>query len=142
MRVCQPPRKRYSGGKPLGVWCPVKGYERQRGVYTRRLKTVVGSLVVVMVVTVLMYTPATHTAFTYTTAQLSGEVAGDGDSDGMQTEPSCTPSNHLFFLKTHKCASSTVQNILFRYGYSRNLTFALPRSGNYLGHPKYFKVGH
>ena len=34
---------------------------------------------------------------------------------------------NIAFLKVHKAASSTVQNILFRYGLYRNLTFVLPR---------------
>ncbi|XP_078140354.1 galactose-3-O-sulfotransferase 2 [Centroberyx gerrardi] len=39
---------------------------------------------------------------------------------------SCQPKDHIVFLKTHKTASSTILNILYRYGDSRNLTFALP----------------
>ncbi|XP_029965178.1 galactose-3-O-sulfotransferase 2-like [Salarias fasciatus] len=42
------------------------------------------------------------------------------------TKPSCSPKSHVVFLKTHKTASSTILNILYRYGDSRNLTFALP----------------
>ncbi|KAK2847592.1 hypothetical protein Q5P01_010591 [Channa striata] len=38
----------------------------------------------------------------------------------------CQPKSHIVFLKTHKTASSTILNILYRYGESRNLTFALP----------------
>lgn len=38
----------------------------------------------------------------------------------------CQPKSHIYFLKTHKTASSTILNILYRYGESRNLTFALP----------------
>ncbi|XP_071394075.1 galactosylceramide sulfotransferase-like [Centroberyx affinis] len=41
---------------------------------------------------------------------------------------SCQPKDHIVFLKTHKTASSTILNILYRYGDSRNLTFALPLS--------------
>ncbi|KAM4040182.1 galactose-3-O-sulfotransferase 2-like [Anomaloglossus baeobatrachus] len=41
-------------------------------------------------------------------------------------ERSCQPHTHIFFLKTHKTASSTIMNILFRFGESHNLTFALP----------------
>ncbi|XP_077360869.1 galactose-3-O-sulfotransferase 2-like [Festucalex cinctus] len=41
-------------------------------------------------------------------------------------ERKCLPKWHIVFLKTHKTASSTILNILFRYGESRNLTFALP----------------
>ncbi|XP_065288650.2 galactosylceramide sulfotransferase-like isoform X2 [Dermacentor albipictus] len=50
---------------------------------------------------------------------------------------SCTPRHTVFFLKTHKCASSTVQNLLVRYGERHGLTFALPPSGVYLGHPDF-----
>ncbi|KAL4647123.1 hypothetical protein GN956_G7791 [Arapaima gigas] len=39
----------------------------------------------------------------------------------------CRPKNHIMFLKTHKTASSTILNILYRYGDRMNLTFALPR---------------
>ncbi|KAK3100402.1 hypothetical protein FSP39_019315 [Pinctada imbricata] len=37
------------------------------------------------------------------------------------------PKTNIAFLKVHKAASSTVQNILFRFGLRRNLTFVLPR---------------
>ncbi|XP_042911638.1 galactosylceramide sulfotransferase [Parasteatoda tepidariorum] len=47
----------------------------------------------------------------------------------------CHPKTNIVFLKTHKCAGSSIQNILMRYGYTNNLNFVLPRSGNYLGHP-------
>lgn len=36
------------------------------------------------------------------------------------------------FLKTHKCASSSVQNILLRWGVKHGLNFVLPAEGNYL----------
>lgn len=38
----------------------------------------------------------------------------------------CTPRKNVVFLKTHKCASSSVQNILLRYANQRNLTVVLP----------------
>lgn len=38
----------------------------------------------------------------------------------------CQPKTHIMFLKTHKTASSTIANILYRYGDAQNLTFALP----------------
>uniref|UniRef100_A0A8C5MM33 Galactose-3-O-sulfotransferase 2 n=1 Tax=Leptobrachium leishanense TaxID=445787 RepID=A0A8C5MM33_9ANUR len=53
-------------------------------------------------------------------------------------ERSCQPKTHIFFLKTHKTGSSTIINILFRYGDSRNMTFALPRISNSFFYPKYF----
>lgn len=51
---------------------------------------------------------------------------------------SCTPVTDIFFLKTHKCASSSIQNILMRFGDKRNLTFVLPTDTNYIGHPEKF----
>jgi len=44
------------------------------------------------------------------------------------TPPSCKPVNNILFLKTHKTGSSTVTNILNRYGDTRNLIFAVPAS--------------
>ncbi|KAH0626009.1 hypothetical protein JD844_000706 [Phrynosoma platyrhinos] len=38
----------------------------------------------------------------------------------------CQPRQHLVFLKTHKTGSSTIVNILHRYGDARGLRFALP----------------
>lgn len=37
------------------------------------------------------------------------------------------PKQNVFFLKTHKTGSTTVQNLLLRYGEANNLTFALPK---------------
>ncbi|GFY62066.1 galactosylceramide sulfotransferase [Trichonephila inaurata madagascariensis] len=51
---------------------------------------------------------------------------------------SCTPRKNIVFLKTHKCASSSIQNIFNRYGYRRGLTFVLPAKGSYIGHPEPF----
>jgi len=41
-------------------------------------------------------------------------------------------------MKTHKCASTTVQNILMRYGLEQDLNFVLPLTGHYLGKTKSF----
>ena len=38
----------------------------------------------------------------------------------------CKPEQRLAFAKTHKTGSTTLQNIILRYGYLRDLTFALP----------------
>uniref|UniRef100_A0A8D3CUW0 Galactose-3-O-sulfotransferase 2 n=1 Tax=Scophthalmus maximus TaxID=52904 RepID=A0A8D3CUW0_SCOMX len=46
--------------------------------------------------------------------------------NNVHTKVTCQPKSHIVFLKTHKTASSTILNILYRYGESRNLTFALP----------------
>ncbi|XP_033895773.2 uncharacterized protein LOC117423752 [Acipenser ruthenus] len=52
---------------------------------------------------------------------------------------SCQQKTHIVFLKTHKTASSTILNILYRFGDARNLTFALPHGKhNQLFYPFYF----
>ncbi|ROT67947.1 Galactosylceramide sulfotransferase, partial [Penaeus vannamei] len=61
--------------------------------------------------------------------------------DWLTRDPdACRPSANIAFLKTHKCASSAVQNILFRYGYAHGLQFALPDHGNYFGGAVSFKA--
>ena len=45
------------------------------------------------------------------------------------TPNTCQPKEHVLFLKTHKTGSSTITNILNRYGDFHNLTFALPQDG-------------
>ena len=45
----------------------------------------------------------------------------------------CNKKQKIAFLKTHKCASSSVQNILMRFGLNNHLNFVLPSAGNYLG---------
>ena len=51
----------------------------------------------------------------------------------------CLPFKQILFLKTHKTGSSTVANIFFRYGDTRDLTFALGALP-LLGWPKRFRV--
>ncbi|XP_055356059.1 galactose-3-O-sulfotransferase 4-like [Paramacrobiotus metropolitanus] len=45
----------------------------------------------------------------------------------------CQPTHHIMFVKTHKCGSSSIQNILMRYGNRYNLTFVIPWFSNNLG---------
>jgi hypothetical protein len=45
----------------------------------------------------------------------------------------CQPQNKVIFVKTHKCASSTIQNVLLRYALGNDLNIVLPMTGNYVG---------
>ncbi|XP_072349453.1 galactose-3-O-sulfotransferase 4 isoform X2 [Scyliorhinus torazame] len=58
--------------------------------------------------------------------------------EGVPWRP-CQPKTHVMFLKTHKTASSTILNILYRFGEARNLTFALPNSYQF-GYPLLFST--
>ena len=50
----------------------------------------------------------------------------------------CSPTEDIVFAKVHKTGSSTVQNILLRYGERHDLKFVLPPRGHHLGYPNYF----
>uniref|UniRef100_A0A667ZV86 Galactose-3-O-sulfotransferase 1a n=1 Tax=Myripristis murdjan TaxID=586833 RepID=A0A667ZV86_9TELE len=50
----------------------------------------------------------------------------------------CTPKMDIMFMKTHKTASSTFLNILFRFGEKHKLKFAFPSSRNDFFYPSPF----
>ncbi|XP_072024100.1 LOW QUALITY PROTEIN: galactosylceramide sulfotransferase-like [Amphiura filiformis] len=62
--------------------------------------------------------------------QQNAEVAQQQNTEEPPRQ--CTPRRNIVFLKMHKCGSSTLQNILFRYGEKHDLDFVLPAVGNYL----------
>lgn len=67
-------------------------------------------------------------------------TAGGQQARGVTPQgKTCKPKTDIVFLKVHKSASSTVMNILFRFGETHNLTFAFPRSGGFqLYYPHHF----
>uniref|UniRef100_G3N6I0 Galactose-3-O-sulfotransferase 4 n=1 Tax=Gasterosteus aculeatus TaxID=69293 RepID=G3N6I0_GASAC len=79
--------------------------------------------------------------------QLLGVIFNKSSGRSIFTSPdaqgpslgSCQPHTHIMFLKTHKTASSTVLNMLYRFGEERNLRFALPL-GYQLGYPLPFNA--
>ncbi|XP_066507787.1 galactosylceramide sulfotransferase isoform X2 [Hoplias malabaricus] len=57
---------------------------------------------------------------------------------GAKKAEHCKPKMNLMFLKTHKTASSTVLNILLRFGQKNQLKFALPNGRNDFFYPAPF----
>ena len=51
------------------------------------------------------------------------------------TSSQCVPAEKVGFAKTHKTASSTVQNIFLRWGLNQGWNFALLTEGSHLGPP-------
>ncbi|MEQ2163415.1 hypothetical protein GOODEAATRI_029831 [Goodea atripinnis] len=51
----------------------------------------------------------------------------------------CSPKVDIMFMKTHKTASSTFLNILFRFGEKHHLQFAFPDSRNDFFYPSLFQ---
>ncbi|XP_043921646.1 galactosylceramide sulfotransferase [Protopterus annectens] len=52
---------------------------------------------------------------------------------------SCSPIQDIMFMKTHKTASSTILNILFRFGEKHRLKFAFPNGRNDFYYPSPFE---
>ncbi|XP_074062528.1 galactosylceramide sulfotransferase-like [Macrotis lagotis] len=52
---------------------------------------------------------------------------------------SCWPKLDIVFMKTHKTASSTLLNILLRFGQKHKLKFAFPSGYNDFNYPSFFK---
>jgi hypothetical protein len=48
-------------------------------------------------------------------------------TDRSKYVPHCRPQTNVVAVKVHKCASSTVSNIIIRHGMKHNLVFGLPR---------------
>ncbi|XP_073432691.1 galactose-3-O-sulfotransferase 2-like [Dendrobates tinctorius] len=65
----------------------------------------------------------------------------ESDARSEQNTKSCQPKSNVFFLKTHKTASSSIMNILFRYGEFHNLTFAFPAHSQY-SYPSFFRASY
>ncbi|KAM9391419.1 galactosylceramide sulfotransferase [Pholidichthys leucotaenia] len=55
------------------------------------------------------------------------------------TSQNCAPKVDIMFMKTHKTASSTFLNILFRFGEKHRLKFAFPDSRNDFFYPSLFQ---
>ncbi|XP_426689.4 galactose-3-O-sulfotransferase 2 [Gallus gallus] len=75
-------------------------------------------------------------------AEISTDEMALGDGGQVEDvffQKVCKPKTNIVFLKVHKSASSTVMNILFRFGEMHNLTFAFPlRGGHQLFYPHHF----
>ena len=62
-------------------------------------------------------------------------------SDGAPSNGKhCLPARHVAYLKTHKCASTTIQNIFLRHAHFSGLRVAWPQRANYLSRMKKFNA--
>ncbi|XP_067911021.1 galactosylceramide sulfotransferase isoform X2 [Heterodontus francisci] len=62
----------------------------------------------------------------------------NGSHFTSELSKTCTPKEDILFMKTHKTASSTILNILFRFGQKHRLKFAFPNGRNDFYYPSYF----
>ncbi|XP_032899225.1 galactosylceramide sulfotransferase [Amblyraja radiata] len=56
----------------------------------------------------------------------------------LEQSKACTLKEDIMFMKTHKTASSTILNILFRFGQRHRLKFAFPNGRNDFYYPSFF----
>ena len=86
---------------------------------------------------VAMYLDATSNPFVSLSimknkSEYKNEIVNDGHLK-------CDPKRKIAFQKTHKCASTTIQNILLRFGRANSLNFVLPPGGSPLDQSIPFK---
>ena len=75
-----------------------------------------------------------HPYYAEPEAQLGGEVTEflPDTSKVLYGEiQQCRVKKKIIFAKTHKTGSTTLQNILFRFGHQHQLLFVLPKSGTH-----------
>ncbi|XP_042297845.1 LOW QUALITY PROTEIN: galactosylceramide sulfotransferase [Sceloporus undulatus] len=81
-------------------------------------------------------TPIPYSCSSYSTqARLPAHANGSRGPPGQK----CLPKLDIMFMKTHKTASSTILNILFRFGEKRRLKFAFPNGRNDFYYPSFFE---
>ncbi|XP_040002706.1 galactosylceramide sulfotransferase-like [Xiphias gladius] len=69
--------------------------------------------------------------------------SNQSNTNGSQQDNNiCVPKVDIMFMKTHKTASSTVLNILLRFGEKHKLKFAFPNSRNDFFYPSPFQHTH
>ncbi|XP_014397915.1 PREDICTED: galactosylceramide sulfotransferase [Myotis brandtii] len=74
----------------------------------------------------------------YTCSPAPGESETASPANGSSSSSGCRPCRDIVFMKTHKTASSTLLNILFRFGQKHRLKFAFPNGRNDFDYPAFF----
>nr|XP_055063331.1 galactosylceramide sulfotransferase [Misgurnus anguillicaudatus] len=100
-------------------------------------KLILGSLVICIMGIYCFTTPTLHTTNSVSLAscaQPNIHVWNNSATENVQ----CKPKVNLMFMKTHKTASSTLLNIIFRFGEKNQLKFALPDGRNDFSYPSSF----
>ena len=71
---------------------------------------------------------------------ITNETKKTNYSGGEGSTQTCKSKKIVVFHKTHKCSSTTLQNILLRYAYNYNFNVVLPEKGNQLPADSGFKA--
>ncbi|KAL4609690.1 galactosylceramide sulfotransferase-like [Arapaima gigas] len=73
------------------------------------------------------------------TTQIQVQTSYNASQQVPKHWSSCMPKLDVMFMKTHKTASSTLLNILFRFGEKHHLKFAFPNNRNDFFYPALFQ---
>ncbi|XP_059905953.1 galactosylceramide sulfotransferase [Gadus macrocephalus] len=121
------------------------GTEEKKMKLIRRLSIWVVLASITMVIRYLSDSPARDNRLSVAPLSCSPNMPELGNQPGHSDSPEslfrakeCTPTRNIMFLKTHKTASSTILNILFRFGEKHQLKFAFPDSRNDFSYPSPF----
>ncbi|XP_035308081.1 galactosylceramide sulfotransferase [Cricetulus griseus] len=87
--------------------------------------------------------PPLHSNMAFTTSETAAPCPPAPSEPGAATSGNssageCQPRRDIVFMKTHKTASSTLLNILFRFGQKHGLKFAFPNGRNDFHYPSFF----
>ncbi|XP_006972996.1 galactosylceramide sulfotransferase isoform X2 [Peromyscus maniculatus bairdii] len=87
--------------------------------------------------------PPLHPNMAFTTSETAAPCSPAPSEPGTATPVNgsaggCQPRRDIVFMKTHKTASSTLLNILFRFGQKHGLKFAFPNGRNDFHYPSFF----
>ncbi|XP_004934501.1 galactosylceramide sulfotransferase isoform X1 [Gallus gallus] len=72
-------------------------------------------------------------------SQLQAKGSAIANGTRSASGAGCRPKLDIMFMKTHKTASSTILNILFRFGEKHRLKFAFPNGRNDFYYPSFFE---
>ena len=70
-----------------------------------------------------------------TNNSLDSKLGVSYNGNENNTDTTNAEVSHIGFLKVHKAGSTTMQNMLFRFGLKRNPTFVIPESRNLYRNP-------
>ncbi|XP_039531981.1 galactosylceramide sulfotransferase isoform X2 [Pimephales promelas] len=97
-----------------------------------------GAVVICIMGLYCIIAPASLDTHSVPLAQCAPNIKVWNNSQSFREDVACAPKVNLMFLKTHKTGSSTLMNILLRFGEKHQLKFALPDSRNDFSYPSSF----
>ena len=104
------------------------------------------TLVVIFIIIIRIYLETVRIMYDIGKTKSFSRLEQDDMFDFPKLEPNndgeCKERKSVMFLKTHKTGSTTVANIIFRFGLKRKLTFGIGKGLFRIGWPDYLNQSH